>query len=727
MGRWAGWMSTMCLALVAGCGGGSGGGSGLDARASASGINVPIDVAGTSVGSVRAVRAFPGIQPADPTYMTGARDGTNRLFVADKNGVIRVFANRSDVSQTSVFMDLSGRVDDSTGESGLLAVVFDPAFASNRQFYVTYAYAPDPSRPDASTRTVRLSRFTANAARTSADPSTERVLFEYAHPGIYHFGGWIGFGPESDGRTLYMTTGDNTQWPGVQDTSQPYGKVLRIRLAADGGSYTVPADNPFGATNPVWALGLRNPWRCSFDPAGNGNLWCGDVGEASFEEINLIRAGRNYGWPHCEGLQVNAPGGQPCSSYEAPAYAYPHSTGIAVIGGFVYRGSAMPSQTGRYLFTDFVNPTLWSRGSDGNVLPVLSNYHDGFVHTMAEDDNGEVYALTADGTIYRFEDDTASSPGNDGSNPTMPSTLSATGLFGDTAQLTPHPAMVDYGVQSALWSDAAEKKRWVVVPDGRSIGFSSNGNWTFPVGTITVKQFDLPKSTGGVTRVETRVMVLRANGWTGYTYRWRADQSDADLLTDGASGTYETVDPVTKASVSVNWTFPSSTQCLNCHTQASGRVLGLNTRQLNASHTYRATGRSANQLRTLERVGLLSGDVGSPDQHETMPDPHDSAASIELRARAYLDANCAMCHQPGGPTPVADMDLRFSTATSDTRLIDVAATQSSGLRVDGGDHAASVLWQRMSSTGGNRMPPLGTRMADEQALKMLADWIDGLH
>lgn len=723
-----GWATGLLALVLAGCGGGGGGVSGggapygLDGRVAPSGIQIPIGLMGGGT-QVSAVDAFPRIRPQGQTFMTSARDGTNRLFVTDRNGVIQVFDNRPDVDRMDVFMDLSARVDDSTGENGMLGLVFDPRFSSNRRFYVSYVYVPNPAAPDANARTVRLSRFTANAEGTSANPSSEVVLYEYAHPAGAHFGGWIGFGPEAGGRTLYLSTGDGENPANVvQDPATPFGKVLRCVLNSDGSRCDVPSDNPsFGTRTLTWAIGFRNPWRCSFDRAGNGDLWCGDVGESAYEEVNLVRAGRNYGWPYCEGPQTRGAGGQPCSSYEQPVHFYAHDVGVAVIGGYVYRGSAMPSMVGRYLYTDFQTTTLWSLQANGTNTEELTNFASGLTYAMGEDDNGEVYALAGNGTMFRFE----IAGGGGGANPAMPQTLSATGLFTDLAQLTPAPGMVDYELNSPLWSDGALKRRWVIVPDGQSIGFSASDAWSFPIGSITVKHFELPLAAGGTTRLETRVMVHRANGWTGYTYRWRSDQSDAELLTSGASASYETVNPATNAPTRLTWNFPSQAQCMNCHTEVTGRVLGLNARQLNRSHAYATTGRSDNQLRTLNFVGLFTSDIGEAAQYAAMPNPADTTASLESRAKAYLDINCAVCHQPNGPTPT-NMDLRYVTSLAGMNILGVPSTQSSGTRLVGGSHSSSDLWVRASSTGTNRMPPLGVQLIDTQALEMLAAWIDGI-
>jgi uncharacterized repeat protein (TIGR03806 family) len=546
-------------------------------------------------------------------------------------------------------------------------------------------------------------------------------VLEIDHPNTYHFGGWIGFGPDG---MLYMSHGDGGNQTDAQESTSLFGKVLRISVNASAGTYTIPNDNPFG--NAVWAMGFRNPWRCSFDRGGNRDLFCGDVGESDREEVNRIKRAANYGWPVYEGsLPFVNPGNRPYSDFEPPLHQYDHSVGVAVVGGYVYRGSALPAQVGRYLYADVTASNLWSIAMNGSGQLVSNTIvANGLntVYSLGEDEAGEVYAASQPGTIYRFEAADASSAGA-----TMPTTLSATGLFSDLAQLTPSAGVIDYEVNAPFWSDGARKQRWFVLPGNATIGFATDGAWTFPVGTITVKHFELPLAAGGTTRVETRVMVYRANGWTGYTYRWRPDQTEADLLTSSASATYQTVNPATNAPTTLTWNFPSSAQCLQCHTEATGRVLGLNTRQFNGNHTYAATGRGDNQLRTLNHIGIFNSDIGAASQYSAMPDPRGTAGSVETRAKAYLDTNCSICHLPGGPTPVA-MDLRYATALADMQLVGVANQGSvSGVRVVAGNHTGSLLWQRAGSTAGNvRMPPLGVQMVDEQGLQLLANWIDAL-
>lgn len=702
---------------IASCGGGGGGDAfGLDARVTASSVQVP-----TGVGSstqLRAVNAGLGNQ-FGTTTLTHSGDSTNRLFLARKDGLISVIYNRNSTPQTTTFLDISDRVDDTTGEGGLLGLAFDPDYEINGYFYAYYVSCAANCGTNSRVLRTRISRFRDSSRGANvASPASERVLREIDHPGGAHYGGWLGFGP---GGMLYISRGDAEDQTFPQDSTKLFGKILRVRVNNSAGTLEIPADNPTFGSNPrneVWAMGFRNPFRCSFDRA-NGDLWCGDVGESRREEVNRVRKGGNYGWPVYEGeLPLINPSNRPYSDFDAPMHMYDHSVGVAIIGGYVYRGPTLTSMTGRYLFGDYASANLWAVTTDGNgafagvsVAAAMPNALP--IQALGEDETGELFATPPSGPIVRFETD-----GTTSTVASMPATLSATGLFSDTAALTATPGLIDYDVNAPFWSDGASKRRWFVLPGAATIGFAADGAWTFPVGTITVKHFELPLAAGGTTRVETRVMVYRTDGWAGFTYRWRADQRDADLVPEGgASASYG----------SQTWNFPSRAQCLQCHTSATGRALGLNTQQFNGSHTYAATGRSDNQLRTLNHIGIFSTDIGAASQYSAMPDPASTSGSLESRAKAYLDTNCSICHRPGGPTPVA-MDLRYATALGDMQLVGVANQGSvSGVRVVAGNHSGSLLWQRANSTVGNvRMPPLGVQVVDQAGLQLLANWIDAL-
>ncbi len=691
--------------VLAACGGaGKGEPSGLDSRTPVSSLKIPTGWAGGV--QVRATDAFPGLKVDVPTVVTNADDGSNRVLVAERKGVVKALANE----RAAVLLDITDRVESSTGEGGLLGLAFDPAFQSNGFFYVYYVV-------NRGSRKLRLSRFVAGSSG-AANAASERVVLEFDHPAEAHFGGWIGFG--NDGM-LYISSGDGLARNAAQDTQSLMGKILRIQVNADG-THAIPADNPFG--NAVWAYGLRNPWRCSIDKP-TGDLWCGDVGELTREEVNRIERAGNYGWPLYEGSsEFDNPKMLPYASFEPAVHEYDRSEGSVVVGGHVYRGQASPALTGRYVFGDAGTSNLWALELDaqGQFLrkTLIANDLDTTL-TLGENEQGELLGGTAEGSVFRVE---AVSAVQD--ETPMPATLSGTGFFADMAQLVPATGVIDYEVNAPFWSDGAAKRRWLAVPSSETVVFDADDAWIFPLGTVVVKHFDLPRADGGSIKVETRVLVNRASGWTGYTYRWRDDQIDADLLLNGTSAQYDTVDPSTRAPVRLTWTFPSQTQCMNCHSAASGRILGVGTWQMNRGHRFATSGKAANQLDTFNHIGLFATDIGTSLQYGALPDPQDQTVSVDERARSYLHANCSQCHRPGGPTSL-NMDLQFTTAQDEMHLLGIAAVQpsaASGLRIAPGQHGNSEIWKRVSALGSERMPPISSGVVDLDATKLLADWID---
>ena len=369
---------------------------GLSACGGGGGAENDPAVASASPGPVqlKAVAAFPALTFSTPTFMTHAGDGSNRLFVTAIDGVVAVLPNRSDALASKPFLDLRARTESRVGETGLLGLAFDPGFADNGFFYVGWT-------PTGTTRKFRVSRFKVSATDPdAADPSSERVVVEFEHSAAFHLGGWMGFG--ADG-LLYVSTGDGVQDGAPQDRNGLLGKVLRMGIAADG-SAVVPSDNPFG--NLVWAYGFRNPWRCGFDRV-TGNLWCGDVGNASREEVDVVVKGGNYGWQYYEGtLRIESAGTPTTTDFVAPVHEYDHSVGSAIIGGFVYRGRAQPALGGRYLFTDLSAMKLWTIGIDAAGRPTSASEAGALpdvFFSFGEDEAGEIYGLARGGQVYRLE------------------------------------------------------------------------------------------------------------------------------------------------------------------------------------------------------------------------------------------------------------------------------------------------------------------------------------
>ncbi len=316
----------------------------------------------------------------------------------------------------------------------------------------------------------------------------------------------------------------------------------------------------------------------------------------------------------------------------------------------------------------------------------------------------------------------------------LPARLSATGAFSDVGSLTPETGVMPYDVNSKLWSDGASKFRWVSVPTGTHITFAPTGEWQFPEGTITIKHFEISTDENNPNikrRLETRLLVKSAGGWYGVTYKWRADNSDADLL----SGSLTESISIAKAGGGTRtqqWQYPSRSACLQCHSSASGFSLGLNTRQLNGDFTYSSTGRTDNQLRTWSHIDLLDTTLNDSAiaGYDSLVTINDASASLEKRARSYLDVNCAMCHRPGG-SGFGSTDMRFDTPLFNQNLINGSVGETLGIAgarvVVPQDPARSILFRRMDTVDpALRMPPIGRTELDPEAIATLRAWIDGM-
>jgi uncharacterized repeat protein (TIGR03806 family) len=538
----------------------------------------------------------------------------------------------------------------------------------------------------------------------------------------------LAFGPDG---MLYLGFGDGggggDPWRNGQDKTTLLGALLRID--PNGGvPYGIPPDNPFvgeggGVREEIWAFGLRNPWRFSFD-RHTGELWLGDVGQSAREEIDFVVKGGNYGWNVYEGsLPFDNPNNLPPEAFQRPVVDHGRAEAGSITGGYVYRGSALAELRGAYVYGDFVTGRIWALvANQGKLvsntqiatLPALSSF--------GEDEAGELYALSyGAGTIWRLE--------RTGAGGAFPAKLSATGIFRDAASLRAADGVLEYGVASELWSDGARKRRWIVLPRSARIAFRSDEPWDFPAGTALVKHFEIDTTIGDPRtrrRLETRVLLREESGWAGYTYRWNAQQTDADLLGAGAEETLTITDPVLGPRAQ-RWVYPGRGDCMVCHTQAAGFVLGAGTRQLN--HDERIAGAVQSQLDYWNSIGAFAAPIGSAAGHPSLPDPHGTAALAE-RARSYLDANCAICHRPGGPTPT-DIDLRFATPIDDARLLNVRPSGGDlglidAFRIKPGVKESSVLWERLRRLDGTRMPPLASHVVDERALALIGEWIDAL-
>jgi len=338
----------------------------------------------------------------EPLGLVHAGDGSGNIFIVEQPGKVRILKNGKVLEKT--FLDIRDRVT-SGGEKGLLGLAFHPDFFKNRRFFVNY------TSPTGGLRTV-ISEFKTGDNPDEADPKSERILLTIRQPYANHKGGNIVFGPDG---YLYIGMGDggsgNDPHGNGQNLSSLLGKMLRIDVNTKEKekAYGVPRDNPFisqkNAAPEVWAYGLRNPWRFSFDTVTR-LLYAGDVGQNAREEIDLIQKGKNYGWNIMEG-RICTPGVNPnCnkSGFEQPIYDYPRSEGIAVIGGYVYRGRSIPNLCGAYIYGDYGNGRIWALRYDGKSVAghrlLLETRRS--ISSFGEDEQHELYVVDHGGEVLKI-------------------------------------------------------------------------------------------------------------------------------------------------------------------------------------------------------------------------------------------------------------------------------------------------------------------------------------
>jgi len=608
------------------------------------------------------------------------------------------------------------------GEEGLLGLAFHPNYASTGYFYVYYS-AANPRRSV-------VERYSVSADNSNqANTNSGEIIIEIEQPFSNHNGGTIAFGPDG---YLYIGLGDGGDSGDPNGNGQNRNTLLASMLRIDPNTlpYLIPTDNPYvgegdSVREEIWAYGLRNPYRFSFDRT-TGGLWLADVGQGEMEEIDIIRKGANYGWNIFEGTLPYS--GDDSSNLEMPIYEYDHTVGQSITGGNVYRGSIVSLQ-GAYIYADFI--------STGKVFALFTDRNNNYelifneeiptgnfnISGFGEDEAGELYIVSYYGTLYRFaptstkEETTA-----------IPKLLSETGIFRDPiSNLEVNPGIIEYTVNTALWSDNAKKRRWLSIPGlTDTIDFTSSGSWVFPTGTIMVKHFEMQlaeANQNSLHKLETRILLKQQNGWKGFTYKWRDDESDADLL-DGLHTEDLTIVDYTGTARSQSYSYPSPANCMACHTQLGGPILGVRTKQLNT--TFNDT----NQLTQLSDMGYFSQTLESPENYGEFYALDHIASTTSQQSRSYLDVHCANCHRPGGTAPVK-LDLRFETLDSEMNAIglapqagDLGAPNAELISVSSKEE--SVLWLRLNSTDNHRMPPVGSNVIDADAIAIIGQWIDEL-
>ena len=734
--------------------------------------NLPTTTPG-GVTSWEVVEAFPNLTFQDPLFFT-AEPQSNRLHVGQRDGKIFYFNNDSLTSSKTTFLDISDRVA-VVWDGGLMGMEFHPRFGLDSNYVYVYYCA---RTPNASYSTAnegfgypgtffniwgRLSRFEVNPITHIADPNSELIMINKRLYNGSHRGGALLFDDEG---YLYVALGDEFRYQTAQEQDDVLeGGVIRIDVDRDitrshppvrtlplansdeysGIGYYIPNDNPWldpagNSFEEYYSIGHRAPHKMTYDSI-SGQIWSGEVGGNNREEVNIIEKGNNYGHPFREGFIVGSknPPSVIVGNLTDPVIDFPHIETSVVIGGYVYRGNDLPYFQGKYICGGYAKDKLWAVEYDSISGTATKEFICSFtperLSTFGVDLDGELYLLHQGNStkIFKIAPVTAA--------PNAPATLSAVGAFSDLSNMTPTPGVIPYELIEPFWSDKAEKFRWLMVPnDGthdtpaEQITFSEEGDWEFPQGAVLIKHFEmvLDENNPSVrTKLETRFLVHGADDkYYGLTYKWRPDQTDADLLSTSVIDSF-TVVTSSGASRQEMWLYPSRDACLFCHNDAAKGVLGPITRQFNNEIFYPSSGRNANQLITLEHLGMFSPSLDTSAANLasilTAKNKYDTTATLEERARTYLDANCASCHRPGtGNRGVFDSRMQVPLNAQDYLYGSVSDEIgiTGGKVIIPGDLDRSILFQRLNDVhSGIAMPPLAKNKIDTAGVELIKEWI----
>lgn len=654
----------------------------------------------------------------------------------------------------------------------LYGLALHPHYAENHLVYLCYTRGADID--DAT----RVSRFQMKRDATSGlpvlDVASEEVIFTWRSGG--HNGANLQFGPDD---MLYISTGDaaSPSPPDPRNTGQDVSDLLSSILRIDvdhsdpGCAYAIPKDNPFvgqmvdsaehkpkPARGEVWAYGLRNPWKMSFDRA-TGRLWCADVGWELWESVDLIERGGNYGWSSMEASQpVRADAPKPPTPIRPPVVAHSHDEAASITGGYVYHGKKFPELEGAYIYGDWATGKIWALWYDGKQVTrheeIADTHHK--IVTFGQAPDGEIiYADYNDAAgLYALERNSAEKTEK------FPTKLSETGLFVPKKHswLEPEKGVYTFGINEPMWADAGVVMNLHIALPGMGgirtnvkTGAPKDGvtpvTYTveWPKDSVLVQTYSYYKEDLGLNQpnpvqtskfIETQILHYDGVDWNAYSYRWNEDDSDAELVP--AAGEERTVHA--GAAWKKQWRFHSRAECIRCHNSWTGYALAFQPLQLVGVPRFNAPPRDPG-ARLLDQTDIFQS-LQLLDSHfleqtnQRLVDTRSPAINFEnsfffqqsqLRARSYLHANCSHCHRQNAGGAV-NMMLNTELLLPQTRTVGVTPQQGGlGLRnpklIDPGNPWNSVICVRMAKPGAGHMPLVGLHDVDVEGLRAIEDWI----
>lgn len=677
-------------------------------------------------------RIFPGLTFEKPVEAVMI-PGTTWMAVMQETAKVFVFDTASSEPQAELFADL--RELDPEGNRSY-SIAFHPKFAENRLAYVWLNLdAKGERNRENGTHIIRCK--VKDTKPPTLDTTNPEVILMWRSGG--HNGGNLRFGPDG---YLYIPTGDSAgpdppdSFVTGQDIGDLLSSVLRIDVDRPSGdlAYSIPADNPFvkmpGARGEVWSYGVRNPWRIAFDPK-SGELYCGDVGWELWEAIHRIVPGGNSGWSLTEMSRqdVRPDRLRGPTPVRPPLVAHSHEEAASITGGEFYHGDRLPDLKGAYLYADYQMGIFWELRAEGDkvtkhrelcrtpLMPAgFGTLPDGEL-VICDHSGGGLWRLAKNPAVGRKNE--------------FPRKLSESGLFTDVASQKPAPGVYPYEINAPRWADHATGERWVAFPENgsayvaaESVGVVLRNRWAFSTGAVLAKTYSMEMERGNpASRRKIETQILHNDGvlWGAYSYRWNADQTDAELVpAKGANEKLSVKDPDAPGGVrEQEWRFFSRAECLRCHSMWNSFAPGFSAPQLDRV-TASAPGRQSD---VFARLGLV------PEQ-PVMADPHGGRGSLEVRVRSYFHSNCGTCHRynGGGTVPIY---LNIDEVLKDTKIVDSKPVQGDLGLPDGrviakGDPLRSVLLYRMATAGRGHMPYLGGNLVDDAGLKLVRDWIVSL-